>query len=59
LYRVNTEPITLLLMKSRNAARLTPLFSASTVISARLCDTTPSSRLWQIFTSRDSSPSPT
>jgi hypothetical protein len=36
-----------------------PPFSASTVISAMHCATTPSIRLWQIFASRAFSPSPT
>src|SRR5665811_29948 len=51
--------MTLLLMKSRNADLGTPPFSARTVISARFCVTTPSMRLWQSFTSRACSPSPT
>src|ERR671920_656274 len=53
------EPMTLWLRNSRNAARDTPPFSASTVISASDCATTPSIRLWQILTSRAASPSPT
>src|SRR5215213_6806177 len=51
--------MTLLFRNSRNAARDTPPFSASTVISASDCATTPSIRLWQILTSRAASPSPT
>src|SRR5918994_4161660 len=51
--------MTLLLRNSRNAARDTPPFSARTVISASDCATTPSIRLWQILTSRATSPSPT
>src|SRR5882672_113396 len=51
--------MTLLFRKSRNAWRGTPAFSASTVISAMHCVTTPSITLWQILTMRDSSPSPT
>jgi hypothetical protein len=56
---VKVDPITLLLMKSRKAWRGTPAFSASTVISASDCATTPRKTLWQIFTVRASSPSPT
>ena len=52
LVRVNVEPITLSLRNARKSARDTPPFSASTVISAMHCATTPSIRLWQIFTSR-------
>src|SRR5919106_1621512 len=59
LYFVKVDPITLLLRKSRNALRRTPPFSASTVISAIDCVTTPSIRLWQILTRRAASPSPT
>src|SRR5919106_3400026 len=51
--------MTLLFRNSRNAARETPPFSASTVISASDWATTPSIRLWQILTSRATSPSPT
>ena len=50
LYRVNVEPITLLLMQARNACLLTPLFSARTVTSARDWVTTPRNRLWHSFT---------
>ena len=59
LYFVKVEPITLWFMKSRNACRGTPAFCASTVISASDCVTTPRNTLWQIFTMRASSPSPT
>ena len=59
LYREKVEPITLWFMNSRNACRGTPAFCASTVISASDCVTTPRNTLWQIFTMRDSSPSPT
>ena len=59
LYRVNIEPITLSLRKARKSARDTPPCSARTVISAMHCETTPSMRLWQIFTNLARSPSPT
>ena len=59
LYRVNSEPITLALRQARNACRLIPLFSARTVTSAMDWATMPRNRLWQSFTIRASSPSPT
>src|SRR3954453_3070956 len=51
--------MTLSLRNVMRSARLTPPFSASTAISASVWATMPSIRLWQIFTSRARSPSPT
>jgi hypothetical protein len=59
LYLVNVEPSTESFRNSRNAARLTPPRSASTVTSASDSITTPRKTLCAIFTSRAASPSPT
>src|SRR5205823_5333216 len=59
LYAVKMDPMTLLLMKARNACRGTPALLASNVISERLSITTPKKTLCAILQILASSPSPT